>query len=75
VVLQPDAALPAEITIDYDDGSSSNAGAITHVQAATGWAGKVITETEYLCTYDAQSWRGSDCAVGVPPSGCAVVPQ
>jgi hypothetical protein len=67
-------AAPAEITIDYDSDSASNASAITLIQPAAGWAGKV-TETEYLCFYDATSWPVAKRAAGTPPIGCTGVPH
>jgi hypothetical protein len=39
-----------------------------------GWRGKV-TETEYLCFYDAQSWTAADQGAGKPPAGCTGVPH
>jgi DNA-binding winged helix-turn-helix (wHTH) protein len=66
----PNPSWPAVITVDYDDDSASNASAITLLEPASGWAHKVVTETEYLCFYDAASWPASRRAAGMKPAGC-----
>jgi hypothetical protein len=72
---KPNAAFPAEITVDWDDDSYSNASAITLIQPAGGWSGLTVHETEYLCFYDATSWTAAQRAAGVPPAGCSEVPH
>jgi hypothetical protein len=72
---KPNAKYPAEITVDSDGASSSNASAITLIQPAKGWAGLKVTETEYLCFYDATSWTASAQKAGKPPVGCTGVPH
>jgi hypothetical protein len=69
------AAYPAELTIDWDEDSHSNVSAITLIQPTAGWSRKSVTETEYLCFYDATSWTASQRAAGVPPTGCEGVPH
>jgi hypothetical protein len=72
---EPNAASPAELTIDWDGYSESNVSAITLIQPAAGWSGKSVTETQYLCFYDATSWTAAQRAAGTPPTGCAGVPH
>lgn len=72
---QPNAAYPAKITVDSDSDSNSNVSAITLIQPSAGWSGQTVTETEYLCFYDATSWTAAQRAAGVPPTGCAGVPH
>jgi len=72
---KPNAAFPAEITIDYDSDSASNASAITLITPAAGWSGIKVSETEYLCFYDATSWTAAHREAGVPPTGCGGVPH
>jgi hypothetical protein len=72
---QPNAAFPAEITIDWDADSASNASAITLIQPASGWGGRTLNETHYVCFYDRTSWPAARRAAGVPPVGCEGVPH
>jgi hypothetical protein len=65
---------PAQITVDWDGYSASNNSAITLVVPQGGWQGKV-TETEFLCFYDAKSWTAKQRAKGVAPGGCSNVPS
>lgn len=61
---------PAEIAVDYDTGSSSNATSILLMLPATGWTG-TLTETEWLCFYDATSWPKAQRDTGNQlPAGC-----
>ena len=66
---------PAQLTIDWDGFSSSNNSAVTLVEPAGGWGGKTVTETEYLCFYDAKSWTAKKRKAGLPPVGCGKVPH
>jgi hypothetical protein len=62
----------AELEIDIDDLSGSNNTAIDLPQPAGGWTAS-ITETEYLCFYDATSWPLSHRQPGKAvtlPAGC-----
>jgi hypothetical protein len=65
---------PAQLTVDWDGFSSSNNSAITLTMPAGGWSGNV-TETEYLCFYDATSWPAAQRDQGLPPAGCNKVPH
>jgi hypothetical protein len=62
---------PAEIAVDYDSDSASNVTSILLMQPEEGWSGK-LTETEYMCFYDATSWTAKDRAKGKLPKGCQV---
>jgi hypothetical protein len=66
---------PAQLTIDWDGYSSSNNSAITLVEPAGGWGRVTVTETEYLCFYDAKSWSAKRRNAGNPPAGCTKVPH
>jgi hypothetical protein len=72
---EPDPAFRSEITVDYDADSASNASAVTLVQPAQGWSGRVVSHTEYLCFYDAASWSAKARAQNIPPAGCTAVPH
>jgi hypothetical protein len=65
---------PAQLTVDWDGYSASNNSAITLTMPAAGWSGSV-TETEYLCFYDAASWPAARRDKGLPPTGCTGVPH
>lgn len=65
---------PAQVTVDWDGFSSSNNSAVTVIRPTTGWKGRV-TETEYLCFYDAASWTAAARGKGKPPVGCNGVPH
>jgi hypothetical protein len=65
---------PAQLTVDWDGYSSSNNTAITLTMPTGGFHG-TLTETEYLCFYDATSWPLKARNKGTPPKGCAGVPH
>jgi hypothetical protein len=64
----------AQLTIDYDGYSDSNNTAVTLIMPTAGWSG-TVTETEYLCFYDATSWPAAAQKNGRPPAGCTGVPH
>ena len=66
---------PAQLTIDWDGFSSSNNSAVTLLEPVGGWARMTVTETEYLCFYDAKSWTAKKRKAGLPPVGCGKVPH
>jgi hypothetical protein len=70
LIRQPTFAVPAEIDVDYDDYSLSNSSAIVLMRPEAGWSG-TVTETEYLCIYDATSWPIANRATSLP-AGCQV---
>lgn len=73
VVLLRDPAdtSPASIRVDYDSSSGSNNSGITLDRPAPdGWLAP-ITETEYLCFYDATSWPPGERSPTRLPDGCA----
>jgi hypothetical protein len=74
VFRDPKTNPPAQLTVDYDGYSSSNNTAITLIMPKKGWKG-AVTETEYLCFYDATSWTAKQRAKGKPPSGCNNLPR
>jgi hypothetical protein len=62
----------AELELDQDGISGSNNTAIDLPQPSGGWSTS-ITETEYLCFYDAKSWPVSKRQPGKAvtlPAGC-----
>jgi len=59
---------PAKIAIDNDLFSLSNATSILLMKPKHGWRGK-LTETEWLCFYDAKSWP-ADQRTKALPTGC-----
>ena len=65
---------PANLTVDWYGSSTSNNTAVTVSMPTGGWSG-TVTETEYLCFYDAKSWPAAKRAKGVPPVGCTGVPK
>lgn len=65
---------PAQLTVDWDGFSSSNNSAITLTMPEGGWIG-TVTETEYMCFYDAKSWPARKRAAGKLPVGCANAPN
>ena len=60
---------PAELTINNDAISASNLSSMVLIQPTTGWKG-TVTETEWLCFYDATSWPVKKA--GNQPAGCAI---
>lgn len=71
---KPNPNYPAQITVDNDSTSASNASAITLIEPAAGWSGS-LTETEYVCFHDATSWPAAQRAAGKAPAGCKGVPH
>ncbi len=65
---------PAQLTIDWDGSSFSNNSAITLTMPSAGWSG-TVSETEYMCFYDATSWPAKARKRGLPPIGCKGVPH
>jgi hypothetical protein len=59
--------------IMLDGSGASNASAVDLFKPGGGWNAPV-TETEWLCFYDAASWPIVPNRVGTRPSGCSVVP-
>jgi hypothetical protein len=76
VIRDISATAPALINMDYDAGDNPHATAISGTSIslkvpAGGWTGK-LTETEYLCFYDATSWPAANRSAGQLPTGCQV---
>jgi hypothetical protein len=72
LVLRAAGQPAAELEIDEDGSSGSNNTAIDLPQPSGGWVSS-ITETEYLCFYDATSWPLSHRQPGKAvtlPAGC-----
>lgn len=61
------------MAIDNDDNSDSNLTSTVLLQPADGFAGKTVTESEYLCFFDAKSWATSSSLSGLP-TGCELPP-
>ncbi|HTT97560.1 MAG TPA: hypothetical protein VMF58_05885 [Rhizomicrobium sp.] len=70
----PDTNPPAQLTIDYDGYSNSNNSAVTLTMPVDGWAG-TVSDTEYLCFYDAKSWPAAKRNAGKLPAGCTNAPK
>lgn len=75
IVIREPSATPAFIAIQSGGLSNANFTSIVLLQPSTGWSG-ILTETEYLCFYNFQSWdQGytlpSYC---VPPKKSAATP-
>jgi hypothetical protein len=66
----PAANPPAQVTVDWDGFSLSNNSAITLTMPEDGWIG-TVSDTEFMCFYDAKSWTAKDRSKGKLPSGCA----
>ena len=72
VVLLRETSSLAQIVLDNDGGVTS-ASAIDLVKPLGGWAAP-LTETEWLCFYDAASWPVGQRSATNLPSQCAIVP-
>ena len=69
VLRDPSDPSPASVTLDYDSSSGANNTGVTLDQPALGWK-EPLTETEYLCFFDAKSWKPADRSPTVLPAGC-----
>ncbi len=65
------STMPAAVALDHDSTSGSNNTSIALKVPAAGWSGSV-TETEWLCFYDATTWPAARQAKGKLPSGCVI---
>jgi hypothetical protein len=70
ILRDPANASPASITLDYDGSSGSNNTGITLDRPTGSWK-DTLTETEYLCFYDATSWPPAERTATRLPDGCA----
>jgi hypothetical protein len=62
---------PASITLDYDGSSgSNNTGISLDRPLPNGWTAP-LTETEFLCFYDANTWPVAERSATRLPDGCA----
>jgi len=71
VILRETTSNPAQLMLE-DDGTS-NSTAVDLLKPVAGWKAPV-TETEWLCFYDATSWPPLQRSPTVLPSACNVVP-
>jgi hypothetical protein len=69
VIRSASSTAPAILAINNDAFSGSNLTSVVLLQPGAGWKAKV-TETEYLCFYDAKSWSAAARAAGRMPRGC-----
>jgi|GEM_PF-2172774 len=67
------AAGPARLLVDNDAASASNDSSADLLPPPGGWAAPV-TETEYLCFYDASTWPAAERAALRPPAWCGPPP-
>src|ERR1700710_978038 len=71
ILRDPGNTSPASITLDYDSSSNSNNSGISLDRPApASWKGP-LSETEYLCFYDAASWPPAERSATRLPDGCA----
>ncbi len=62
---------PASLTLDYDSSSgSNNSGVSLDRPLPSGWTAP-LTETEFLCFYDATTWPVAERTATRLPDGCA----
>ena len=64
------AANPASVTTDNDGSSGSNNSGMTLDRPLANWV-VPLTETEYLCFYDATTWPVAERSPTRLPDGCA----
>jgi hypothetical protein len=69
ILRDPANASPAKLILDYDSLSGSYLSSVDLTRPGDGWK-EPLTEIEYLCFYDAQSWPPAERAPGVLPAGC-----
>ena len=62
--------LPAELLLDHDGYSNSNATSVLLPAPSAKWSGK-ITEIQYACFFDPTTWTAKARAAGRLPIGCA----
>ena len=64
-------ASPASVTLDYDGSSgANNTGVTLDRPLPNGWQAP-LSETEFLCFYDATSWPPAERSATRLPDGCA----
>jgi hypothetical protein len=63
------AANPASVTLDNDSASGSNNSGVTLDRPLSNWV-LPVTETEYLCFYDATTWPVGERSPTRLPDGC-----
>lgn len=63
-------AIAAQLWIDYDDDSDTNASSFLLMNPPAGFNGGLVTEVETLCFYNSAIWVPSL----VPPTGCVGAP-
>lgn len=71
MILRETASNPTRLMLEND--GSSNSSGVDLIKPATGWKAPV-TETEWLCFYDATSWPPPQRSPTFLPSACSVVP-
>jgi hypothetical protein len=64
-------AIAAQLWIDNDAGSDTNASSFLLVNPAAGFNGGLVTEAELLCFYDSTIWTPSV----IPPPACRNIPM
>lgn len=70
VLRDPASSLPARLSLD-EDSHGGVAAAADLAKPAGGWKAPV-TETEWLCFYDAGTWPLGQRASGTLPAGCTI---
>lgn len=72
ILRDPGNTSPAKIVRDDDASSNSDNSSVTLTKPDGGWK-SALTETEYLCFYDATSWPPADRSPTSLPPGCTPV--
>jgi hypothetical protein len=70
ILRDPSDAASSRIVVDYDSASGSNNTGVSLDKPEAGWVAPV-TEVEYLCFYDADSWDPESRSATSLPPGCS----
>jgi hypothetical protein len=70
VIRDSSSTSPVLLAVNYDQASNSNLTSIVLIQPGAGWKAPV-TETEWLCFYDPQTWTAAQRLAGTLPTGCS----
>ena len=71
VLRDPSMTSPVDLTVNWDEYSSSNLSSFVLLQPTAGWQSP-ITEVEYMCFADLTTWPQSQRDAAVLPAGCGL---
>ena len=71
VLRDPAMTSPVDLTVNWDEYSSSNLSSFVLLQPTAGWQSP-ITEVEYMCFADLTTWPQSQRDAAVLPAGCGL---